>query len=50
MRNEHAYQRSTAPAATTRAVRSTGTVNATYTARAKDVPMATSRATRVALR
>ena len=44
------YHRSTLAAPTSRAVRSTGSVQATYTARTAVVPMATSRAIRLARR
>ena len=50
MRNVKMYHRSTLAAPTSRAVRSTGSVQATYTARTAVVPMATSRAIRLARR
>src|SRR5947209_16097814 len=50
MRNVNTYHRSTLAAPTSRAVRSTGSVQATYTASTAVVPMATSRAMRLARR
>src|SRR2546425_3246092 len=50
MRNVNTYHRSTLAAPTSRAVRSTGSVQATYTASTAVVPMATSRAIRLARR
>ena len=50
MRNVNTYHRSTLAAPTNRAVRSTGSATATYTASGTVVPMATSRAILVARR
>src|SRR5467141_1064130 len=50
MRNVNTYHRSTLAAPTSRAVRSTGSAKATYTASGRVVPMATSRAILVARR
>jgi len=50
MVNVNTYHRSTLAAPTSRAVRSTGSAKATYTASGKVVPMATSRAIFVARR
>src|SRR2546425_1991053 len=50
MRNVNTYHRSTLAAPTSRAVRSTGSAKATYTASGKVVPMATRRAILLARR
>src|SRR6266487_5830075 len=50
MRNVRTYHRSTLAAPTSRAVRSTGSDTATYTASGTVVPMATRRATLLARR
>src|SRR6267378_2958750 len=50
MRNVNTYHKSTLTAPTSRAVRSTGSAKATYTASGMVVPMATSRAILVARR
>src|SRR6267378_699925 len=50
MRNVNTYHRSTLTAPTSRAVRSTGSANATYTASGMVVPIATSRAILLARR